>query len=233
MQVEIVTHVYGDFYAALLAEQLRSLVKHRCTVSLSVCFSMDERMAVYEAIGELDRIVCIVNWMPLDTPQLLNRNIGRNLAARATTADWIWFCDADYLFGPGSLEALANIDPAESPLFYPQTVYKSTFFYDDEPEAAFDWSRYVPSRLRLAIGGAQIVPGDVARKHGYLDNPHDQRPVKGDKFLNTRGDSGFRHSLGTSGKAVDIPNVYRLRHRIPETSARHGLLPMVPAPETA
>jgi len=51
----------------------------------------------------------------LPTALLLNRAIGRNLAAKHTRADIVWFCDADYFFGEGALDVLAEADsPATS-----------------------------------------------------------------------------------------------------------------------
>lgn len=75
-----------------------------------------------------------------------------------------------------------------------------------------------------AIGGVQIVDGDFARKHGYLNNRKKyQTPVSPDKpFPSFKDDVAFRSFAksemvkipGAGGRlpAIFPPNLFRLRH---------------------
>jgi hypothetical protein len=234
MQIEIVTHSFGPFYFRLLDQQLRSL--DTIPNAAATVFVWKEDMLLIPAI--MGGVIPPGVWCPLGKPQLLNRTIGRNMAAKATTADWIWFTDADYLFGPGSLESLANLDPHTACMYYPRRIMRpaATDYFEDLANDVNPMERCtVAHRTPYAIGGAQIVPGHIARQWGYLDGVRRyQQPATGDKFLDTRGDAAYRVWLakktGLPTISADIPNVFRLRHRIPETSARNHLLPMVPAP---
>lgn len=228
MRIELVTHVFGPFYARLLACQLRSLSNHE-NAKTEVFYDLQEIYLIRD-VHRANRWQNVL-WRPMSKQRLLNRTIGRNLAAKSTTADWVWFTDADYLFGPGSLEALTDLDPHSACMVFPQTVHKSQFFFDDEPDAVFDYSRYVAERQRKAIGGIQIVPGHIARQYGYLDGVERwQQPAIGDRMYNPKEDHHYRRWLveqtGLPIVAVDIPSVYRIRHRIPTTSVRHRLLPL-------
>ena len=49
------------------------------------------------------------NWQPLAKEKLFRRSIGRNLAAKSTEADWIWFTDADIIFHENCLDTLAEL----------------------------------------------------------------------------------------------------------------------------
>lgn len=69
---------------------------------------------------------------------------------------------------------------------------------------------YVPVRVRRAIGGLQVVRGDVAREKGYLPRGRWQKPAKA--WQVTSDDIAFRRSLGTSGEPIEIPNLFRIRH---------------------
>lgn len=231
MQVEIITHVYGPFYATLLAQQLRSLAQ---VDSWATVFHDPNQAHLLSAAMDMEDGPAELLWWALPKPQLLNRNIGRNLAAKASKADWVWFADADYLFGPGSLEAVAALDPHAACMYWPQSVLRPEAgdFFDDWPADVDPVGRCtVPCRVRKAIGGCQIVPGHLARQWGYLDGVERyQRPATGDVFQDTRGDGAYRGWLaaqtGLPLLPADIPNVCRLRHRIPVCNARHHLLPM-------
>ena len=161
-----------------------------------------------------------INPWPLDLPQLLRRAIGRNMAALQTTADLVWFCDGDYVFGPDCLETLATMDLPESKLWYPRTVMISkTHALGDHASLRaaagagvyeINPDDFMPSKHR-AIGGLQIVPGDVAREFGYCKDTKWQSPVTNETWQDTRGDRAFRGILGTKGLPIHLPNLYRIR----------------------
>lgn len=225
MTVTLISHAYGPFYITLLAQQLRSLAGIP-NVSATICHWHGESHLIAEAMEGID---ADVRWFAIDKPQLLNRGIGRNMVAKESRADWVWFTDVDYLFSAETFQAFAKLDPHKACMYFPRAVQKSTYFYDDSP--VFEPSLFVPERQRKAIGGIQIVPGHIASQYGYLDGVEKyHRPAVGDRMYNPREDHIYRKWLvqqtGLPIVAADIPNVYRLRHRIPETSARHDLLPM-------
>jgi hypothetical protein len=170
--------------------------------------------------------VVVFRWWPLERRQLMRRAIGRNLAARSTQAQWVWFADADYLFGRGCLDALAralgNL-PADCHLAFPRIIQASKSHehgdrYIDRvklPDQMADLldvepADFEPAVLNRAIGGIQIVRGDVARERGYLPDTEWQHPA--DTWQQTFEDPVFRQSMGTNGTPVDIPNCYRIRH---------------------
>jgi hypothetical protein len=75
-----------------------------------------------------------------------------------------------------------------------------------------DFSLFEPWKIRKAIGGLQIVSGDTARAHGYLDGTAWVEPVPNAKnFLNTHCDKKYRSACGGTSP-VDIPNLWRFRH---------------------
>lgn len=157
---------------------------------------------------------------PLELPWLLRRAIGRNMAALKTTADLVWFCDGDYVFGPDCLETLATMELPDSKLFFPREVMISkTHALGDAAslKAAagpgiyrIDPNDYMVSKHR-AIGGLQIVPGDVAREYGYCRYTKWQRLVTDGKWKDTKGDMAFRKILETNGTAISLPRLYRIR----------------------
>ncbi len=108
-------------------------------------------------------------------------------------------------------------------MIYPQfiQIHKSHELGDEyinavdtlEPWSEIDPKDFLDDQLRKAIGGVQIVPGDVARQVGY--NPTQQAvvPESVELMPNPRGDTRFRKGLGTAGTGVAIADVFRLRHK--------------------
>lgn len=152
---------------------------------------------------------------------LLRRAIGRNYAALKTEADLVWFIDGDYYLGPNCLETLATIELPDDKLFYPRTtmIHKTHALGDEYALRAaagpgiyqIDPTDFKPEH-HAAIGGAQIVPGDVCREFGYCKGDEKRlAPVTDGKWKKTGGDVAFRKSLGTKGTAIDLPNIYRIR----------------------
>jgi hypothetical protein len=226
--VEIISHCWQ--YSRVLNYQLSSLVLNppkRVVVRLVVYYSLDDSntQAVVTLFAHLESTKEWLHGLWMKKPFLLNRSIGRNMAARHSTADLVWFCDCDYFFGPGCLDALADVpldpaDPEYSPLYFPRVTYYNKDHANGDGYARraavpdvydIDPADFIEHRSKRAIGGIQIVPGDVARAKGYCpDISKWQTPTDGDKML-FGSDVPFRRSLGTGGKAIDIPNCYRIR----------------------
>lgn len=225
LALEIVSHCWR--YAHLLAYQLSSLVlapPQRLTV----------RMTVYHADGDADTRAWLDhfgslqvpnvtwNWVQLPREQLLRRAIGRNRAALASTADWVWFTDCDLVFHTGCLDALAAaLAGRHDALVYPREERCTPMLPQDDvllraggegPRVVtIDPSRFESRRPGKATGPLQIVHGDVARRLGYcaalscFQSPSEH-------WRKTYEDRVFRWLLGTEGTPLDIPGVYRIKH---------------------
>jgi hypothetical protein len=140
------------------------------------------------------------NWVPVEKSRLFRRAIGRNLRAKGTTADWIFFTDCDQMFYRDALDALA----AEVTLDRPGT---------DSFVPEINTELFHPVVHHKAVGGLQLVHGDVARAVGYCEGlPFYQTPRKG--FGNTYEDRAFRWLLGTSGVPIEVPHIYRIEHHL-------------------
>ena len=205
--IEIVTHCYGKIYTEMLEWQLRSLRAFPTNAYVSVCCSPKD----------IDTIAVISKYnahaVYLEDSYLLRRAHGRNLCAKKTEAQCVWFCDADYVFGEGCLTSvLAQVD-ATSGLCFPSFEYISR-----DKEIVHNWpikeEEFIMKRLRFAIGGAQIVGRDLCHKVGYLDRTDWVKPVDPKKgWYRTKCDYVLRRSLGVKSVPIDIPNCFRLRHQ--------------------
>lgn len=235
MMIEIVTHVYAETlpqYAAFLRVQLSSLVVNRpyANVQIGVCYTPSDK-AVVAVLDEFRPLLAdrLIDW-PMTKKALFRRSIGRNVFAKSTIADLVWFTDVDHYWDAGCLDALAEIYQRNSlpPLIYPRTVLvPSDHGASDEfwgsivaakgpvvPDPfAMNWE---PKVYRKAIGGVQIVAGWYCRQHGYLDGSKKWLKLAlGTKpFPCFRDDVKFRKTCEVNGgaRAIDLPGVRRLRH---------------------
>jgi hypothetical protein len=112
LELEIVSHCWR--YGHFLTYQLSSLVNHRTDkfdITMTVFHVADDEKVtpVLDYFGRMQVPGVTWNWHALPKEQLFRRSIGRNLAAKNTTADWIWFTDADILFHEGCLDTLADL----------------------------------------------------------------------------------------------------------------------------
>jgi hypothetical protein len=150
--------------------------------------------------------------------------------AKTTKADLVWHTDVDHYWGSGCLDTLWEMSSRNAfpPLIWPRSVLvpsshaeSDTFWKEIENTVGLvtpviqdmDWE---PKAYRKAIGGVQIVSGTFSRAYGYLDGMKRwQRPATGDKpFPCFRDDVKFRKFCEANGgsRAIDLPNVRRLRH---------------------
>ncbi|HKJ91200.1 MAG TPA: glycosyltransferase [Oceanipulchritudo sp.] len=225
LHLEIVSHCWQ--YAHLLIYQLSSLVKNSpadLDVTMTVFYAREdeETRALLAFFGEKDLPSVTWNWRSLSREHLFRRAIGRNLAARETSADWIWFTDCDLFFGKGCLDGLAHaLQSAREPLVFPGIEWCTDLLPPEAPALqqgrkgpqvlpppAVDFKPHNPTR---ATGPLQITHGEAARRFGYCNNlSYYQQPAS--HWCKAHEDRAFRWLLGSQGKALDIPAVHRIRH---------------------
>jgi hypothetical protein len=191
---------------------------------MTVFFANEDRSTkeVLDFFGAMDAPRIRWNWCCLPKERVFRRSFGRNQAALATTADWVWFADVDMCFRGNCLDELASHPCGQSaPLVYPRMIRIS--HSHEAGESALDRvasgpalididpTEFVPWRYDRAIGGVQIVLGDVARSRGYCNGRRRLLKVPS-SFGGFSDDIAFRRSLGTEGTPIDLDGVYRIRH---------------------
>ncbi len=227
LSIEIVSHCWG--YSRLLAYQLTSLIDHpvieariRMTVFYSDEDSATSRLLEFVATHSIENVVW--NWQVLPKEQLFRRSIGRNLAAKASTADWVWFTDCDLTFQAHCLDSLNRaLQGRTDALVYPRIESKTDAYSDTNTSGdvsnslqrprllRVDPDNFVPHTVTRATGPLQITHGDVARAVGYCDAvPCFQQPQP--RWQKAEEDRVFRWLLGTQGVAIDVDGVCRVQH---------------------
>lgn len=225
LSLEIVSHCWR--YEHLLAYQLSSLLLYpprRLAVTVTV-FHAAEDAGTARLLADVGarRVPNVSwNWRVLDRGRLFRRGIGRNLAARATPCDWIWFTDCDLLFREGCLDALADaLQGRRDALVFPREEAVSGLLEPGDPilergrsgplPVDIDPARFVREPRDRATGPLQITHGDIARACGYCEGLRVyQKPSP--VWTKATEDRAFRWLLRTQGVPLDIPGVYRIRH---------------------
>lgn len=244
--LEIVTHAYDPpgqhQYSKLLKIQFASLYRHRPAypTMLTVCYTVTDISVsstvrwitdFYKREGTLDNLS--VQTFDLPPEMLFRRAIGRNIAALRTKADLVWFTDVDYYFGPGAVAAACEQLRPDCLLATPKEVQ----IHRDHETGAMDIfeqanaeipvvvpGHFVPRKIKVAIGGVQIVGGRFASQYGYLRGTKWVEcvdPKNG--FLSCKCDRAFRrwlkHEVAVKTGAamlptqkITCPTVYRWRH---------------------
>lgn len=248
--IEIVSHCYaGEMpqYAAMLHYQISSLIlnpPNNCSVMLTIANNPSD-----EYVGRLYREVSRymdsscgacdwleINWRGSPRCELFRRAIVRNIRALNTVADAIWMTDVDHCFGPGCIDALADLIATgeldefsrikhlqvnrthacgDMALAHAQAI--SAWSTDNGPYQPFrplsvEPNDFQPRCERRPIGGLQIMRRDLANRIGYLNgtkwvNPVD--PTNG--FRQCKCDVAFRKTT-PKAKAIELPNLFRIRH---------------------
>lgn len=230
--IEIVSHCWAGhlpIYAHLLRAQALSLISHNrshCRVIWSV-FYVETDAAVVEVLEEVETLLMGVGVELLrftsTVEEILQRSIGRNIAAVSTGADCVWFTDCDYMFAGLCLdEAVRAAATVGDSIIYPNMVQVCSHEAGDaliakmarkEPLELIDFTSFQPRPETKAIGGIQIVSGALARSKGYLDGTKWMQPVtKTDRgSFNTVTDVKYRKAIG---KCVPwtITSCRRIRH---------------------
>lgn len=227
LHLQIVSHCWR--YDHFLTYQLSSLVIHQSTgidLTVTVYHSPedDATCRVLEFFGEMEVPGITWDWQPLPKERLFRRSIGRNLAAKNSIADWVWFTDADVVFGEGCLDTLAELlQGRDDRLVFPEFSHATDLLRDEDPillegragPALLDLPRSAfPNRLGpvdRAMGPYQITHGDVARACGYCESIRVfQKPAA--HWQKAYEDSAFRWLLGARGVPLDLPGVHQIRH---------------------
>jgi hypothetical protein len=215
-----------DIYAQHLKWQIASLINHRCLLELRlvVCHCSEDE-ATTAIIGSMIAPVesagrFVLDPMALPASSVLRRGIGRNIAALNAAEDVVYFLDCDYYFGPGCLDALAEQITPDTELACPDKVQVNVDhatgdkMVDDARDMLLpqvDPSLFMPMKRKKAIGGLQIVGGNVARERGYLKDSKWTKPVTPEKgWRKTSEDVAFRRGRKTT--FVSLPNLYWIRH---------------------
>ena len=236
LKIEIVSHVLADtlpHYADLLTYQLSSLILNQpknCQVTATVCYYAGDRRtkAVLDWFGLMKVLSNNLHFHTITfntRNQLGRRSIGRNMAAKRSTADIIWFSDVDQCYCDGILDRLAGMEwPDKAAMIFPRKIqiHKNHVTGDEaacvvngKPHVVhINKKDFVPKQYNRAIGGVQIVQGDFAREHGYLDEFEKWQTAANKPFGDFRDDIAYRNYCKERGEVVgvDLPGVYRLRH---------------------
>ena len=223
--LEVIVHCVADqipAFASMLTAELSSLVLYppKCQYKITVVTSPKDELTLRVAEAFSSRLPDgTIKTLEIEPPAIYRRAIGRNIAAKRSNADVVYFADADYLWLDGCLDAVANIVFDAAKMVYPREamIHRSHEAGDVEidrvvPGDVFtpDLSIFEPWRIHKAIGGLQIVPGDVARQ-GYLDGTAWTDVVAFKHFENTHCDKHFRRACG-GATGIDLPGFWRFRH---------------------
>ena len=227
LKLEIVSHCWN--YGHLLTYQLSSLVNHRTDkldITMTVFYAEEDESVtpVLEYFGSLDVPGVHWNWQPLPKEKIFRRSIGRNLAAKASQADWVWFTDCDIVFHEGCLDTLADeLQGRDDTLVFPFRDQGTELLEEDDEVLSAGRSRPAIREIELsrftimsevrkkAKGAFQIAHGDIARACGYCESiPLYQRPA--DRWLKTYEDRAFKWLIGSQGTGLEIPAVCQIRH---------------------
>ena len=227
LHLEIVSHCWR--YGHLLTYQLSSLVNHPTdkldvTMTVYYCPEDEATVRVLRFFADLELPGIVWSWRALPKERLFRRSIGRNLAAKGTRADWVWFTDADVVFHERCLDTLADLlQGRDEALVHPETAFGTPLLPEDHDilrtgrgaPALREIPRRVFARRRgpatRAKGPYQITHGDVARACGYCESIRlYQRPAK--RWRKAHEDGAFRWLIGTLGHPIHLPGVCQIRH---------------------
>lgn len=225
LQLEVVSHCWN--YSHFLVYQLSSLVlfpPQKLDVTMTVFYSPeDKKTAGLLAFFKEQQVPGVTwNWQPIPRQSLFRRSIGRNRAALATKADWVWFTDCDLMFRENCLDSLADsLQGRQDALLFPQEERTTDLLAENNPMLQtgnkgpqvldIDTSAFTSRTITKATGPLQIAHGDVCRHVGYCKAiALYQQPV--DTFAKCHEDRAFRWLLSSQGEPINLPSVYRIRH---------------------
>jgi hypothetical protein len=226
--LEVVSHCWG--YANMLTYQLSSFVNYpptKLNLIVTVFYAEEDTKtkATLYFFSKIKIPNITWNFHPLSKGKLFRRGIGRNMAARSTKADWIWFTDCDIIFHENCLDSLADsLQGEKGLLFFPEEEKITEMLEDNDPLLINDaepqvidietenFSFYERSKSRdKARGPFQIVHGDVARALGYCEKLS-MFQTESKRWRKTYEDTAFRWLLGTDGEPKKIDGVFHIHH---------------------
>jgi len=225
LQLEVVSHCWN--YAHFLVYQLSSLVlfpPKKLDVTMTVFYSPEDKKTaeLLDWFGRQTIPGVTWNWQPVRRQELFRRGIGRNRAALATKADWVWFTDCDLMFRENCLDTLAEVvQGRRDALLFPEEERTTDLLAENNPMLRagsrepqvldIDTTSFTIRKIAKATGPLQIAHGDVCRAVGYCRNiALYQKPVE--SFAKCHEDRAFRWLLQSQGEPVGVPGVYRIRH---------------------
>ena len=223
-KLEIVSHCWG--YSNMLTYQLSSFVNFpptKCALTVTVFYAKEDvkSQAVIDFFSTKSVENVTWNFQALSKGKLFRRGIGRNLAARSTDADWLWFTDCDIIFHENCLDSLAEqLQGKQESLYYPQQERTTEMLAQDDPMLRQDSEPQLVdinadgfslhSRDK-AKGAFQIVHGDVARAIGYCEKLKIFQ-TEDDRWRKTYEDTAFKWLISSEGIPLDIDGVFQIRH---------------------
>jgi len=179
---------------------------------------------LFRDLGEINNVK--LELVPMKKSDLFRRAIGRNLVAKTSECDVVWFADCDYFYGDNCIDSLSEQVTEDDTLYYPGSQFIS--FSHTTGDRLIEYGRgltlpeptnalreeFIPKSMGKAIGGLQIVTGNTSRSRGYLDNTKWMKPVDPSLgFQDTKCDIAYRKSINNE-KKIEIPNLFRIRHSI-------------------
>lgn len=224
-QLQIVSHCWQ--YAHLLVYQISSLALSPPThaklqYTLYYALEDSDTQSLVRHFDQLDVPNVEWDWQPLPREKLLRRAIGRNIAARASTADWVWFTDCDTLFLDGCIDSLDELTRGQQELLLYPDNEKITPLLEhrhdilqtlrNEPRVvSVEQGQFTHNAIHKAKGAFQIVHGDACRALGYCNGIRlYQTPTT--HWRKTFEDTVFRKLLRTEGAPIPLRGLHRIRH---------------------
>jgi hypothetical protein len=224
LDLEIVSHCWQ--YANMLTYQLSSFINYpptKANLTVTVFYSEDDT----KTRAVLDFFACqqvknvTWNFTAMDNQKLFRRGIGRNLAARATKADWIWYTDCDIIFHENCLDSLVEkLQGSQETLYFPEHEKTTEMLSADDPMLRAESTPQIVdintdefslhSRDK-AKGAFQIVHGDIARAIGYCEKISIFQ-TESTRWRKTYEDTAFRWLVSSNGIPIDIDGVCQIRH---------------------
>lgn len=223
-KLEIVSHCWG--YSNMLTYQLSSFVNYpptKCALTVTVFYAKEDvkSQAVLDFFNQKSVENVTWNFQALSKGKLFRRGIGRNLAARSTDADWLWFTDCDIIFHENCLDSLAEqLQGKQESLYYPQQERTTEMLAQDDPMLRqdsepqlvdIDAEGFSLHSRDKAKGAFQIVHGDVARAIGYCEKLK-MFQTEDDRWRKTYEDTAFKWLISSEGIPLDIDGVFQIRH---------------------
>lgn len=227
LKIEIVSHCWK--YAHLCVYQLSSLANYppkNIDLTYTFFYALEDQATaeLVETFGQMQIPNVKWQWKPLSKEELFRRAIGRNTAALATDANWIWFADCDLIFHHGCFDSIATaLHQKQVRLAYPASEQITDLLPAEHPMVNLptvaptvvniDPAMFKENTISKAKGAFQIVHGDVARVCGYCkDLAYYQRPTG--RWRKTFEDTAFRRLISDEGISVPIVGLHRIRHQV-------------------
>ena len=237
IKLQIVSHCWN--YSHLSLFQLSSIVNYPpkdCELTYTLFYAAEDQ-GMRDLISRFSKMEIpnvTWDWQVLPKAELFRRAIGRHRASLASTANWIWFTDCDLIFHEGCLDSVAKaVMGKQQRMVFPSYEGITDLLPPEHPmlnqsvegceTIDIDPTLFQRNTINKAKGAFQIVHGDVARAVGYCGSiALYQKPSE--QWRKTYEDTVFRRLIDSEGEAVEIINLYRIRHAEKGRYAKGSLL---------